>query len=79
VATRILPAGVSFDVVLGMYIYSPECGSVFETYVSRKHEWNMGKGSTYRPCNKKRFDRNFEKIFGKQPLKHGKKKKKPHI
>tara|TARA_R100001463_G_scaffold15779_2_gene41018 strand:+ start:2565 stop:2669 length:105 start_codon:yes stop_codon:yes gene_type:complete len=34
----------------------------------------MSKGSTYRPFNKKKFDQNFEKIFGKK--KNEKKKTK---
>lgn len=36
----------------------------------------MGKGSTYRPVDKKRYDRNYERIFSKSNMRY-KKKPKP--
>ena len=29
-------------------------------------KWHGGKGSTYKPYDKEKFDKNFEAIFGKK-------------
>lgn len=30
-------------------------------------KWHGGKGSSQRPVDKKKFDENWERIFGKKP------------
>ena len=42
----------------------------------RKLMGDGGKGSLQRPTNKKKFDENFERIFGKGKVKDGESKTK---
>jgi len=42
-------------------------------------KWHGGKGSSYKPYDKDKFDKNFEAIFGKKKKdKDGDKRKKPN-
>jgi len=34
-----------------------------------KKKHNAGKGDSYRPVDKKRYDKNYERIFGKRKVK----------
>ena len=38
-------------------------------------KWHGGKGSIYKPYNKDKFDKNFEKIFGNKKKNVNKRKK----